>query len=365
MKTVIFYINTISGGGAERVIIQVAHHFANNGFRAILLTSFVDKKEYPLPSNVERISIEQRQIKQSLFKRNWSRIKFLRQLCKKEKPIAVISFMKEPNFRALCATFGLPVKCFVSVRNDPKREYAGIIGHIVGKFLFRLADGIIFQTADSKAWFPKVIQKKSAIIFNPVKESFYQTKRAESVQNIITCGRLSAQKNHTLLIRAYAKIAAKYPKDNLLIYGKGDLEQKLQKLIEKLNLQNRVFLMGQSDKVEEVLSKAKIFVLSSDFEGMPNALMEAMAVGLPCISTDCPCGGPKELIKEGKNGLLVPCKDEEKLSLAMEKLLSKPEQTKKMGENARKTAQKFTSPVIFKQWKEYFDSITINTNNDK
>ena len=362
MKTIIFYINTVSGGGAEKVIIQLAHYFANKGFRSVLLTSFVEKNEYPVPSNVERLSIEQEETKQSRLKRNWSRIKFLRQLCKREKPIAVVSFMAAPNFRNICATAGLPVKCILSVRNDPKEEYSGFWGKIVGKFLFRFADGIVFQTSQAKEWFPKNIQKNSAIILNPVQESFYQVKRVSSPRDIVTCGRLNPQKNHAMLIGAFAQIAKDFPNENLLIYGRGELKQNLQKLIENLNLQKRVFLMGTTDKVEEVLSKAKIFVLSSDYEGMPNALMEAMTVGLPCISTDCPCGGPKKLIKDKQNGLLVPCKNEGELALAMEKLLSSKNLAEEIGINARKTAQSFAHPIIFKQWKQYLDSIIVNTN---
>ena len=165
-----------------------------------------------------------------------------------------------------------------------------------------------------------------------------------------------------MLIGAFAQIAKEFPNENLLIYGSGELKQNLQKLIENLNLQKRVFLMGTTDKVEEVLSKAKIFVLSSDYEGMPNALMEAMTVGLPCISTDCPCGGPKKLIKDKQNGLLVPCKNEGELALAMEKLLSSKNLAEEIGINARKTAQSFAHPIIFKQWKQYLDSIIVNTN---
>ena len=222
-----------------------------------------------------------------------------------------------------------------------------------------MVDGIVFQTPEAQAWFPKSIQNKSTIIANLVAEKFYQVKRSQRPQHIVSCGRLHRQKNHTLLIRAFAKLADKYPQENLLIYGKGDLESSLNQLIEQLGLQKRVFLMGQSTDVAKVLSQAKLFVLSSDYEGMPNALMEALVAGVPSISTDCPCGGPRELIQHGKNGLLVPCNDENALVRAMDQLLSNPQLAAKMGENARHGAQQFKPEIIVKQWEEFLQKDTI------
>lgn len=352
-KTLLFYINSIHDGGAERVIIQLAHYFAERGFRSILLTSFVDVDEYPVPNDVDRCSIEVNEIKQSRFKRNWRRIKALRDLCKKERPYAVISFMAEPNFRALCATLLLPVKCFVSVRNDPRREYYGLLGYLISKWLFRLADGVVFQTPDAQRWFPRSIQRKSVVISNPIQESFYHVSRSKNPRHIVTCGRLNQQKNHALLIRAFACIAAKYPQENLLIYGKGSLEEELKQLIISLHLEDRVHLMGLNTQVEKVLAQAKVFVLSSDYEGMPNALMEAVAVGVPSIATDCPCGGPRLLIKNGQNGVLFPCQDEKALAVALSDILSNPLKAVQMGESARQSAQIFKSEVIFEQWEKF------------
>ena len=124
-NTLMFYINTIHGGGAERVILQLAYRFAQAGYRSILVTSFVDEHEYPVPEGVERVSIENEQIIQSRLKRNLSRIKALRALCRKERPAALISFMAEPNFRAILCTFCLSTKCIVSVGNGAEKENGG------------------------------------------------------------------------------------------------------------------------------------------------------------------------------------------------------------------------------------------------
>jgi glycosyltransferase involved in cell wall biosynthesis len=357
MDTLLFYINAINGGGAERVILQLAHHFADEGYRSVLVTSFVDEgKEYEVPDNVTRISIEQEEIKQSRLKRNISRIRALRRIVKKEKPAAVISFMAEPNFRALIATIGLKTKRIISVRNDPNREYSGRVGRFVGTHILPKADGCVFQTDDAKAWFPDKLQKKSRVILNDVKEEFFDIQR-EQTRNVISVGRLSKQKNHALLISAYASIADKHPDQNLLIYGAGALEAQLRQQITNLDLKERAFLMGPTSDVGEALSNARVFVLSSDYEGMPNCLMEALAAGVPCISTDCPCGGPRALIKDGENGLLVPIKDKEALANAIDKLLSDFDYAETIGKNAKESASQFHPERIFYQWKAYVEDV--------
>ena len=357
MDTLLFYINTINVGGAERVIIQLAHHFANKGYRSVLVTSFMDKgKEYDIPDNVTRFSIENEEVKQSRIKRNYSRIKALRGLIKREKPVAVISFMAEPNFRAIIATIGLSTKRIISIRNDPDREYAGKIGRFVGKHVLPYADGCVFQTEDAKAWFPQKLQRKSKVILNDVKEEFFEVQRKE-VCNVISIGRLSKQKNHVLLIQAFAAIADKYPKQKLLIYGTGILEKNLKSLIYELGTERQIFLMGSTKDVAGVLSKAKVFVLSSDYEGMPNCLMEALAAGVPCISTDCPCGGPKTLIRNGENGIFVPVGDKEAMTTALDLYLSNSEYAELCGKKSKEVARQFHPNHIFQQWELYVKEV--------
>lgn len=357
MHKFLFYINAINGGGAERVILQLAHHFAEVGYHSVLVTSFVDEgKEYAVPENVTRISIEQEEIKQSRLKRNISRIKALRRIIKEEKPSAVISFMAEPNFRAIVATMGLRTKRIISVRNSPDREYAGKIGRFVGKHILPQADGCVFQTKDAQAWFPEKLRRKSKVIFNDVKEEFFDVQRKEP-RHIIAVGRLSKQKNHALLIDAFAQIADKYPDQKLLIYGAGALEAELKSQIKILGLEERVDLMGATNNVAEVLGKAQVFVLSSDYEGMPNCLMEALAAGVPSISTDCPCGGPKALIEDGENGLLVPVGDKNAMAQALDRMLSDPEGAEALGRNAKERALQFHPDRIFAQWQEYIEEV--------
>lgn len=355
-KKILFYINVLCKGGAERVLLQLADRFSRDGYKSIVVTSFEAGDEYELPEGVERISMEKNETQLPRLKKNVFRIKKLREICKREKPGMVISFMQEPNFRSILATYGLPIKTIVSVRNDPNREYAGWIGRMVGRCILPMADGCVFQTEEAKKWFPKRLQKKSKIIMNAVSQSFFDVSR-ENASNIITVGRLNEQKNHRMLINAFASIAEKHPNQNLFIYGEGDLRAHLEQMIETLHLQDRIKLMGNISNVPEVLASAAVFVLSSDYEGVPNALLEALAVGVPSVSTDCPCGGPKMLIEQEKNGLLVPVGNEQALVEAIDKLLANTTYAETLGSVAKERAKRYMPDKIFGEWKAYVEQV--------
>lgn len=357
MKKIMFYINAIHDGGAERVMVNLAKYFSDNDYDTILVTSFRDKWEYPLASKVRRISLEDTEIQQSRIKRNVSRINKLRTLCKVEKPDILVSFMEEPNFRAILATIGLPVKTLVSVRNDPNKEYAGKIGLIVGKILLPMADGCVFQTAEAQQWFPKKLQNKSKIIYNAVKEDFFKVERHVVKNTVVTCGRLEEQKNHRLLINAFELVLRKHPDTKLFIYGEGKLKGDLTELIINKGIENNVYLCGNSNNVPKILSEAEIFVLPSDYEGMPNALMEALASGVPCISTDCPCGGPKSLITDKINGRLISVNNEKQLVNTLNELLENKGIAEELGIEAHERAFNFTPSKINETWHKYMESI--------
>lgn len=355
MKTLMFYINSLHKGGAQRVMVQLAELFAAAGYRSILVTSYQEGDEYAVPAGVQRISIEKEQIKQGRIKSNLRRIAALRKLCREYKPNALIAFMAEPNFRAVLAAAGLPVKTIISVRNTPDKEYAGKLFRFVGQHILPFADGCVFQTEDAQSWFPEKLQNKSTIIMNQVSRSFFDEPAATEHKDIYAVGRLNHQKNFPMLIRAFAKLDNR--NERLIILGEGEKRQELEALVKELGLEGRVLLPGLSSDVAKDIKGAKIFVLPSDFEGMPNALLEAMALGLCCISTDCPCGGPRAVIENGVNGCLVPVGDEDALRDALQMLLTDNKKRLSMAEKARESAIKFSPDEIFGQWKDYIESV--------
>lgn len=354
---ILFYINVLGGGGAERVVANLANHFERDHHQIIVVASNRVDNEYQINKNVKKIYLNDNiDIKGNRIIKNIKMIYFLRYLIKKEEPDVVISFMQEPNLRAVLSSIGLKNKVIVSVRNDPEKEYPGILGQVIGKMILPLADGCVFQTVDAQRWFPYKLQKKSSIIFNEVAEQFFKISR-KVPKNIVSIGRLNNQKNHVLLIRAFAKLSEKYPDEKLFIYGEGELRNFLEKEIERYKLAKKIFLMGATDHVAEVLSEAKLFVLSSDYEGMPNVLLEALAVGVPCISTDCPCGGPKTIIESGVNGFLIPINDEEELIKKIEYILNNENIANELSIAAKQSAKRFRPETVYLEWEKYVSKI--------
>lgn len=355
---ILFYINAIGleSGGAERAISNTASYFAEHGWDTILLTSFRREREYSYSNKVKRMSIEDQQVIQSRLKRNISRIRAVRGICKQEWVDVVVSFMAEPNFRAVLATMGIRTKNIISVRTDPDLEYRGFVRRLLGKYLLACSSGAVFQTCDAKIWFSKKLQKRSAVIYNVVDDKFYIT-RYRGGTDIVSCGRIIPTKNQALLVRSFKKVHDIFPGERLCIYGAMEEDVGLPELIKKLGLEDSVFLMGRCDDIASVLSSARLFVLPSDYEGMPNALMEAMAVGVPSISTDCPCGGPRELFGKELEDMLTPVGNAEVLADKMIELLSDNGKRKEVGLKMKKRAEDFRTDKIGREWIHYVESV--------
>lgn len=350
-KKIVLYITSMHRGGAERVMSILANSFADDGEEVVLVTDvpvLADEDNYALRDSIKCVCLKPKS--KTFALRNLERIKSLRKIIKNERADAVLSFLGRQNYRMLVATIGLKCRKCVSVRNDPNMEYGKTwLKRKIANILFGFADVCVFQTKDARKYFSKRIQKKSVIIINPIDDKFFKVNKAKNPKNIITVGRLESQKNHKLLIRAFSKISEQIGDEKLLIYGEGSLRGDLQDCIDKSGMTSRITLMGEASNIEKELAKAKMFVLSSDYEGMPNALMEAMAVGVPCISTDCPCGGPRELIKNGENGFLVPCGDTNEMSNCM--LRIDDEDLDSIGENAKLSVKCYTTNEVFGRWR--------------
>lgn len=356
MKRILFYIDSMQIGGANRVIANLVEYFFKLGKEVILVNDIKLENnilEYEIPKKVIRKYLDDKL--RGRLKKNILRIIRLRRIIKEEKPDVVLSFMGPPNERMILATLGLPIRKIVSVRNDPYREYGSGIKKIITNFLFRFVDGCVFQTEEAREYFKKTIQKKSTIIFNPVNKKFYNQELLQEKKYILMVGRLQSQKNPHLLLEAFLEIEDKYRDFKLIFCGEGELKESLNKKIVEKDLQERVIFCGQVKNVEKYLAEASVYVLSSDYEGMPNALMEAMAVGVPIIATDCPCGGPRTLIENEKQGILINCRDKESLQENLQKLLDDKDLRERMRSESRKRAEIFCSDKIFKQWEEFLN----------
>lgn len=351
-----FYCSQISNGGFGRVISILATQFCANGHNVTLILDYKTDSEYYLDRNIKQRYLSDVCKMPTPLLRNLQRITYLRKFIDECAPDLVITFSSLPSFRTLVACHGRKYKKCFSFRNDPKEECKSFFMKHITHYTFNRADGLVFQTEEARAWFSEKAQKRSIIISNPISPVFFNRQKPKDVRNIATAGRLEPQKNQKLLIRAYSKIAH-LTDDDLIIYGSGSMLEQLQKLAEELKISDRVVFAGQVTDLDEKLLAAKMFVLSSDYEGMPNALMESMALGLPCISTDCPCGGSALLIKNGENGFLTPVGDEDALAAAMTELLTNPALSKRLQENATKSVKRFLPETIYTQWYDYIKHI--------
>lgn len=336
-------------GGAQRVMSVIVNHYVELGNKVVLVNDIKpldDCIEYTINPRVRRIFLSSTKVNNS----NYFRIKKLRRIIKDEKPDTVLSFLGPPNYRMLVATLFIKTRKIVSVRNDPYREYGKGIKRVIANILFCLANCVVFQTEEASLYFFRNIRNKSQVIYNPVDDSFYNHHWCDKSHDIIYVGRLQTQKNPLLLMKSFEKIAQKHKDTNLRYYGSGGLKEMLVDYAEKHSLSGRVFFHGQTTDIPKVLEKARLYVLCSDYEGMPNALIEAMAVGVPSISTDCPCGGPHEIIKNQSQGILVPCDDVEQMSFAIDVILSDENLRKRMSKEASKRAESFKKKTVLEQW---------------
>lgn len=372
-----FFAATLTKGGAERVISNLSNFLINHREieKVDIITVFNSDIAYELDKKINVYTIDKEykeyknlvnsgtKLKRFIFKvkkyfQNIKRKIILKKMISSFDYDVIISFLPEPSFLILSLKKLIKCPIIVSDRNDPNIEYKGIRKNYLMKKLYPMADGFIFQTKDAQNYFENIIHKEYEIIANPVNDDFIVNSYVgEREKNIITVGRLEEQKNHLMLIKAFEKIRDKYKNYKLIIYGEGSLKTQLQDYISKNNLDNQIVLAGQIDNVKDKIYKDSLFVLSSNYEGMPNALIEAMCLGLPVISTDCPCGGPRSLINNKENGILVATGDEDEMSKAIDIVLSNKELSVKIAQNASKLSNEVSSEVINNKWLNFIKKI--------
>lgn len=363
MRKIVFHLNCLEQGGAERVVTTLANRFVKEGYQVYIATEWTAENEFTIDGRIKRVHVglTEKQEKQPTKVQFFTRIKNLRKFLKKEKPDVLIAFAQKANYRALMATRFTRIPVIVSVRTNPYLHYVGRRDKILIPLLYPKAAGNVFQTVGAKEFFAPKVQKKSRIILNPINDKYIGVPKPEHRRKaVVQSGRLVDFKNQLMLIEAFMLVHEKHPDYALEIYG-GDSHDGTKELLEesiaKHNASGFVKLMGASDSLEKELTDASVFAFSSDWEGLPNALMEAMALGLPIVATDCPCGGPKTLIEDGENGLLVPIKNSEALAAGINRLIEDPELAEKLGDNARKIADIANTDAVCAQWKDYIEEL--------
>lgn len=348
-------IASLTKGGAERVMVNLANCFIEQGHEVLLITQYEKENEYKTDSKVKRIICEltEEELTNNRIINFIKRFTKLRRIWCAYKPDVILSFIGKNNIMTIMTSRLLGIPVAVSVRAEPKEEYPGVLMRLLARNLFIFADKVILQTRQCFEFFPIRVQKKAVILHNPVSEAFFRERyEGERDKTIVSVGRVDANKNHEMLIRAFAGIADKFPDYKVIIYGEGELRKELIRLVKEIKLSDRVLLPGSIENVPDAIYKTRVFVLTSNSEGVPNTLIEAMMMGLTVISTDCPCGGPAELISGFKNGILTPVGDIEKLQENLQYVLNNLQESDAMGIAAKKTGDIFRQKKVCKEWEE-------------
>lgn len=349
-KRIVFVVPSMKSGGAERVIATLANNLISD-FLVEIWIMMDSQIEYTI-SNEIQINKEYATIK----KGGYCRLEWLTKHLKKKKNTVVISFMTKMNLYVILAAKIAGVKVIVSERNDPSKTIAQKFFHI-RNLIYSLADAIVFQTTGAMDFFPESVRKKGSIILNPLRRNIPNLYTGLRKKKIVTISRLHPQKNLTLLIDAFEEFINEFSEYQLCIFGEGPLENELKEIVKRKKMEDCVTFAGFDEGVLNRICDASMFIITSNFEGLSNSLIEAMAIGLPCISTDSPPGGAKMIIQNDYNGLLVPVGDKREIVKAMKRIASDSGYAEYLGKNATEIRKRVNEDIICNEWKKIISSL--------
>lgn len=345
---IIFVTAGMSGGGTERVISVLANKWVEEGNAITILTTANSTVAYSLDKRITLLHLGER-TGGSIAKRI-KRIYRMHSVFKEQKDAIICAMGVETNMFTVLATLFLKNPVIISERNDPKQCQFEKIRDI----FYKKANRVVCQTYEAETYFNKRGIKQTIVIPNPINPNLGEPYIGKRKKTVVAAGRLTAQKNHLLLIKAFQKFHQAFPEYTLEIYGEGELKEELQKQISKAELDTCAFLKGFSDNLPEEFKDSAMYVLSSDYEGISNSLMEAMAIGIPSISTDCPIGGSAMCIQHEKNGFLVPINDLDALARTMKRVAETEESWNEISCEAIKIKDEFSLDKISNCWINLF-----------
>ena len=353
-----FVIPSLGAGGAERVATLLANEWNENGHDVILVT-FDPPGTQPFFALDPGVSLRglaasaSRGLSAKLGT-NVARVSRLRALLRELHPDLVAAFMTEANVIALWASRGLGVPVVISERNQPDRPGLGRAHKLARRLTYPLASALVVQTDAIASWARARFRVPVYVIPNPVHLGAGDARRADGDEQwLISLGRLAPQKGFDILIESFAAVASKHPKWRLVIYGEGPDRPLLERQRAASGCADRILLPGLTRDPAEALSSASLFVLPSRFEGYPNALLEALAQGLPVLATSCP-GGMVEILADGVHGMLVPPDDVAAMTTALDAMLSAPDLRDAFALKARRAVTGLDVATVGRRWLKLF-----------
>lgn len=357
MKRKIFLItSTLHAGGSERVMALLANNLSDKGYDVEIVCINKHLVFYPLAASV-KIRFAEDEVGKSYLKK----IKWIRTHIKEESPDVVIAFMLEVYCMTLFSLIGVPVPVISSERIDP--HFFGKAKSFLRWLLLRRTTHLVVQTKQIKSFYSEKLQRRTTIIPNPVTdEVFHIDECVRKEPRIVAVGRLASQKNYPLMFSVFKKISSEFPNYKLIVFGEGPLRESLELMVNGLGLQDRVLMPGKTEHVIEELNKAEIFCMTSDYEGMSNAMLEAVCVGLPVVTTDV--SGASELVVNGGGGYVVKKGDEAGLEEGIRRILSDDNLRRDMSIHNRGRAAAYKEDQIVAQWEALILKV-INEYNSK
>lgn len=348
-KSIVFVTPTLRGGGAERVAVELSRYFASKGYDfTFLLTKSADFA-YELPEGVGVI-VPSADGKTGPAQQ----VKAIRQMMTEDPSRTFISFLASQNLLTLIAGLLLSNRVFVSVRNVPEFDFDGNrMVQRIRNLLYRGAAGVVFQTREQMNRFPAAVVRNGKVIPNPLSASLPQPWEGPRRSVIATSGRLVPQKNHFMTIEAFSTFLVSHPGFRLEIYGEGPLKRELQDFASSLGVCEQIDFFGFRSDAMKLIRSASAYVMSSDFEGLSNSMIEALAMGVPTVCTRCDGGGAAETIEDGVNGLLVEKRDVASLSAAMSRLVDDQEGAAGLSERATLLRESMGLASIGGMWENY------------
>ncbi|MDO4477928.1 MAG: glycosyltransferase [Lachnospiraceae bacterium] len=356
-----FTCNNIGTGGAERVICNLANRMAKDG-HSIRIICYEKLKSfyYELEENVEVIELDSKINQRSSFisRKLVGFVNLARLFCAVKGSDRVVSFYSRQNCYSIlvCNLLRIPVIC---AERDHFFMSDGKANHILRKLFYPHANGFIHQTNMARDFLRKNegVCCEDIVIPNPIWMTSFSERNPIS-GNIIAVGRLEEQKNYKGMLNAFSLVVKKEPRAILSIYGDGTQKEELIKLVQDLHIEQNVIFKGMTKNVIEAYRTADIYILFSHGEGYPNALMEALAMGVPSVSSDCPVGGPRDMIKDGINGFLVPCDDEVALADRIIKLFGDSSLKKRFSDESKVIRSSNQFDTIYNKYMKFIISVS-------
>lgn len=345
-KKIMFVCNGLGSGGAERVITILANQLIKKDYSIFILAFIKSDQEYELN---EKIKVIYEQLSGGVLNK-LERVTAIRRYAKLFDINTVVAFSHYINMSAIIAGMFLKAKIIISERNDPAQVNKKKLLSLIRRLLYPKADTLVCQTNDAREYFNFIKKSQVVVIANPIIENLPKPFEGIRSKRIVTFSRIEPQKNIAMVIDAFYEFHKDFNDYMLEIYGQGSLLPAMKEHVSILGLQRHIIFHPFSVDIHRKVVDASMFVLGSDYEGLSNSMLESMAMGLPCIVTDCPCGGARMVITSYENGILVPVRDAQAMYEAMKYVIKNPEQAAYMSKNATKIRSDLAVDKIITEW---------------